>query len=89
MPVPIIAPPTYAEIPKTSLSTDDEAEVRLGILLEKERGMRLDDGLAAYVDSTWGTENTLARGDNQDRYNVDRRSGYHEVGGMYASLCVS
>lgn len=51
--------------------------------------MRLDDGLAAYVDSTWGTENTLARGDNQDRYNVDRRSGYHEVGGMYASLCVS
>ena len=83
-PVPIIAPPTFAEIPKPPLSTDDEAEVRLKILLEKERGMRLDDGLAAYIDTTWANEDPVTLGDDQDPYNADQQLWNYETEGMYA-----
>lgn len=87
-PVPIIAPPTYAEIPKTPLSADDAAEIRLKLLLEKERGTRLDDGLAAYIDSAWPSKNPVTRGGGQDQYVVDQQLRHQETDGVYATLCI-
>ncbi|PCH37539.1 hypothetical protein WOLCODRAFT_167571 [Wolfiporia cocos MD-104 SS10] len=47
MPLPIIAPPPPDEIPRAPLSTEDAAEARIKIMLEKERVERDADGLAA------------------------------------------
>lgn len=80
-PVPIIAPPHYAEIPKIPLSADDAAEARLAVLLEKERGMRLDDGLAAYTDSSWEAKNSL--GDTQAQSSTNREPLHPHNSGMY------
>ncbi|KIM88074.1 hypothetical protein PILCRDRAFT_269967 [Piloderma croceum F 1598] len=52
--VPIIAPPPFHLIPKKPLSMEDAAEGRLRVLLEREREMRVGDGLGVGDFGEWG-----------------------------------
>jgi hypothetical protein len=51
--VPIIAPPPFHLIPKKPLSMEDAAEGRLRVLLEREREMRVEDGLGVGDFGKW------------------------------------
>ncbi|EMD37059.1 hypothetical protein CERSUDRAFT_124037 [Gelatoporia subvermispora B] len=84
-PLPVVAPPPFELIPRAPLSAEDAAEVRVRILLAKERAQRDTDGLFDTKPVvTSFSANTQVVADDNTKITVDDTPSVEGSGGYDA-----